>query len=318
MYDEATARKILQEVLLISEEAQERYNDVTFLIGAVWHFDPDKLDSLYYVDDGDYFRGLEITPMIYFAVKGDAKMCRYLISRGASTTRRSEGDSEDDLFPMYAAAKAGNLDVCKLLYANGANNDVKKDDEFGAIPMHAAARGGHLEVCKFLHANGASNDIWKGKTDAQRTPLHDALHHGHDELVRWLVLQGALCADANSERVEEDRICPEIIWQEAKTKMNRTCERLVEWAEEVTQCHSSVVMFLLGALPPAPAMDQSRTLQCLSGHPGIRKHIGDFVGLEVTKGKHLRILRQVVDVVPSFIRSTLVELMEQRRSNRFY
>jgi hypothetical protein len=38
-----------------------------------------------------------------------------------------------------------------------------------------------------------------------------------------------------------------------------------------------------------------------SGHPGVRKHIGNFVGLEVTKAKQLRILRNVVDVLPSFI-----------------
>jgi hypothetical protein len=62
------------------------------------------------------------------------------------------------------------------------------------------------------------------------------------------------------------------------------------------------MMFLLGTLPPAPDKDQScALLQCLSGHPGVRKHIGDFVGLEITKGKQLRILRQVVDVLPSFI-----------------
>ena len=60
-------------------------------------------------------------------------------------------------------------------------------------------------------------------------------------------------------------------------------------------------MFLLGTLPPAPDKKQSRTLQCLSGHPGVRKHIGTFVGLEVTKAKQLRILRNVVDVLPSFI-----------------
>jgi hypothetical protein len=81
-----------------------------------------------------------------------------------------------------------------------------------------------------------------------------------------------------------------------------SCERLVEWAKEVTQTHSSLMMFLLGTLPPAPDKDQScALLQCLSGHPGVRKHIGDFVGLEITKGKQLRILRQVVDVLPSFI-----------------
>jgi hypothetical protein len=37
---------ILQEVVLVSEEAQEDYND---LEGTVMHFDPDKLNSLYYV-----------------------------------------------------------------------------------------------------------------------------------------------------------------------------------------------------------------------------------------------------------------------------
>jgi len=61
-------------------------------------------------------------------------------------------------------------------------------------------------------------------------------------------------------------------------------------------------MFLLGTLPPAPDIEQSCTpLQFFSGHPGVRKHIGDYVGLEVTKGKQLRILRNVVDLLPSFI-----------------
>ena len=84
--------------------------------------------------------------------------------------------------------------------------------------------------------------------------------------------------------------------------MSTSCKRLVGWAKEVTQSHSALVLILLGTLPPAPGKDQSCILQCLSGQPGIRKHIGDFVGLKVTKGKHLRILRQVVDVLPSFIK----------------
>ena len=86
------------------------------------------------------------------------------------------------------------------------------------------------------------------------------------------------------------------------SSMSSSCERLVEWAKEVTESHSSLMMFLLGTLPPAPGMEQSRTLQCLSGDPGVRKHIGDFVGLEVTKVKQLRILRNVVEVLPSLIK----------------
>ena len=85
--------------------------------------------------------------------------------------------------------------------------------------------------------------------------------------------------------------------------MSRSCVRLVGWAKEVTQTHSSLMMFLLGTLPPAPGKDQSRTLQCLSVHLGIRKQIGNFVGLEVTKVKQLRILQSVMDVAPSLLRT---------------
>ena len=264
MYDEATARKILQAAVLIPAKYAE---DGEAVIG----FDPDVLNRLYYVDDGHFFLGENITPMIYFAQWGDVKMCRYLISRGASTTKAVQ----DNAFcPMFAAADAGHLDVCKLLYANGAQKDLRRDDGYGWTPFHIAAASRHASVSS------------------------------RDEIVRWLVLHGALFLDANSKEIGGDRIYPEgPLSRGNRSTILRSCERLVEWAEEVTQTHSSVVIFLLGALPPAPGKEQSRTLQCLSGHPGVRKHIADFVGLEVTKGKHLRILRQVVDVLPSFIRT---------------
>ena len=167
--------------------------------------------------------------------------------------------------------------------------------------MYAATRGGHLEVCKFLHANGASDDIRK-KTAVGWSPFHEAVRFDHDELVRWLVLQGALCANGSSEEIEEDNIYPAALFPGDVMTFSRACVRLIEWAEEVTESHSALVMFLLGALPPAPDKKQSRTLQCLNGHPGIREHIGEFVGLEITKARQLRILRQVVDVLPSFIK----------------
>jgi hypothetical protein len=258
MYDEATARKRLREVVLVPADSMFA-EDGEAEIG----FDPDDaaLDNVYFVYDGNDFFGVEITPMVYFAVKGDAKMCRYLISRGASTTKSCA--EEDGFFcPMYATAHWGHLDICKVLYANGAQNDVRR-------------------------GNPAA-DGW--------TPFHAAACHGYDELIRWFVLQGALCADGNSEEIEEDRVSFEALRYDS---VRSSWQRLVEWAKEVTQTHSSVVAFLCGALPPAPDENQSRTLQCLSGHPGVRKHIGDFVGLEVTKGKQLRILRQVVDVLPS-------------------
>ena len=268
MYDEATARKMLQEAVLVSAE---RAVDGEAVVG----FNPNDatLDNFYLIDNK------EITPMIYFALRGDAKMCRYLISRGASTTKRSERNIF--FYPMYVAANGGHLDLCKVLYANGAQIDVRRDYDDG--------------------------DGW--------TPFHAAAIKDHDEVLRWLTLHGALCADGSSETVEghriypkpfcfneeEDPIFPEAWKRTRKGEISSSCVRLVGWAKEVTQTHSALVTFLLGTLPPAPDVDQNCILQCLSGHAGVRKHIGDFVGLEVTKRKHLRILHQVVDVLPSFV-----------------
>ena len=265
MYDEATARKILKEAVLL---AAGYTVDGEALIG----FDPDDaaLDNVYYCADGYH----DETPMIYFAQRGDAKMCRYLVSRGASTTKIA-----------------------------GTRN-----------PTYVAAQQGHLEVCQFLQANGASHDIWKGEelVASAWTPFPAAAQQGHKEMIRWLVLKGALCADGSSEKVEGVRIYPNMTYydndietwkRQLRNDISRECERLVEWAEEVTQSHSALVMFLLGTLPTASGKDQRCCiLQCLSGHSGVRKHIADFVGLEVTKGRHLRILRQVVDALPSFIK----------------
>ena len=99
----------------------------------------------------------------------------------------------------------------------------------------------------------------------------------------------------------------DIPWRNGR--VSRSCERLVEWAEEITQTQSALVTFLVGTLPPEPGKDQTRSIQCLSGHPGVRKHISDFVGLEVTKQKHLRILRNVAEVMPSFIPEVMPSIL---------
>ena len=185
-------------------------------------------------------------------------MCRYLLSKGASTTKADGGGI---YFPMYAAVSRDHLDVCKLLYENGAQDDVRRMGKYNWTPFKIAANLGHAKV------------------------------------VRWLVLHGALCADNNSEDVEGGRIQ----WENWSGNMASSCNQLVVWAEEVTQSHSALLTFLGGTLPVASDADQRCILPCLSGHPGVRKHIGDFVGLEVTKRKQLGILRSVVEVLPSFV-----------------
>jgi len=271
MYDEATARKMLKEA--VDDQ------NITVAFGA--GFDPDgaALDNTYEVGsiNGKWW-GVGVTPMIYFARKGDAKMCRYLISRGASTTK---ADARNVFFPLYAAASEGQLDVCKVLYESGAQNDVRRTTNYD-------------HMC------------YSDQNQFYWSPFTAAAYHGYNQVVRWLVLYGALCADNNSEDVEGARIQ----WEIWSGKMACSCNELVVWAKEVTQSHSALITFLGGALPLAPtrSTDQRCILPCLSGHPGVRKHIGDFVGLEVTKGKHLRILQNVKKVLPP--------LLERRKRSR--
>jgi len=204
----------------------------------------------------------DCAPMIYFCHEGDLKMCRYLLSRGASTTKTCETGF---YCPMYAAAQEGHIKVCQFLFENGAKHDVRRENGQGWTPFAVAA--------------------------VQK----------RDEVVRWLALNGALCADDNSD-VEGHRIYPKNkssdmrYW--SKNDADKTCSRLVEWATDVTRTLSSLVTFLHGTLP---GNGRQCTPQCLSGHPGIRKHVADCVGLEVTQKRHLHILRQVKDVLPSFI-----------------
>ena len=259
MYDEATARKMLQEVRLPHCNGEVIIDRELVVFQG---FNPDALDSTYFVVSW----GEEITPMLRFAETGDAKMCRYLISRGASTTKAVDGDQ---VFPMLSAATQGHLDVCKVLYANGAHNDVRKTSNYNE----------HLP------------ENW--------TPFFAASYNEHVEVVRWLVLHGALCADNESEVIEGERI--DFLHRSPNKSLGRSRDALVAWAEEVTQSHSAFITFLGGTLPPAPDEDHRCMLQCLSGHPGVRKHIGDYFGLEITKRKHLRILRSVVEVLPSYI-----------------
>ena len=253
MYDEATARMIL-EATVIDDDDDASDSDDDDDDDELQGFDPDDaaLDNVYYADFGRY----EITPMIYFAKIGDVKMCRYLISRGASTTKVVNGTF---YFPMYMAAAHDHIDVCKLLYENGAQNDICKKTGYNLTPFCIAS------IC------------------------------GYNQVVRWLVLNGALCADNNSEDVEVGRI---ILHNEGVVN---SCNALVEWAAEVIQSHFALITFLGGALPPEPGEGQCRTLQCLSGHPGVRKHIADFVGIKITRRKHLRILQSLVEVLPPYI-----------------
>ena len=80
----------------------------------------------------------KMRPITYFCRVGDLKMCRYLLSKGASTTATSTCGW---WFPMYTAALGGHLDVCKWLYAHGAKEDMGRRNTSGYTPLDGSFYG---------------------------------------------------------------------------------------------------------------------------------------------------------------------------------
>lgn len=194
-------------------------------------------------------------------------MCEYLLSKGASTTKES----------------------------NGAWN----------FPMQNAVLGNSLEACKWLYVNGAQSDV-RLVTRKGRTPLGIAAANNNDEIVRWLVLHGALCADDNTDIVECARIRIRLFinFSQNIIPVGPALKRLAVWAGTATQPsrNPAVVAFLCGALPPKSNDDTDSPciLQYyLSWEAGIRKQIAGFAG-QYTK-RQVSILRQVRDELPPFL-----------------
>ena len=193
--------------------------------------------------------------------------------------------------------------------------------------MYAAALGGHLEICKWLCDHGARGDI-RMVNDGYYSPLYVAtrgIHYGEDEsgpfrqICRWLILNEALCPN------DDGVVCADYIEEACGGYTEATILR--NWARDAIAEHDNFLVFLMGTHVPEPfsteelvkllnqklrsadsvsaivkslseheqlyvwkkEQRQPSIVQCLSGHPGIRKHIADMIG--VVRGRDLRILR---------------------------
>ncbi len=89
-------------------------------------------------------------------------------------------------FPLHWAAKAGQVEVVKLLLAAGADKEAQDKDGFR--PLHRAADRGHVEVVKALLAAGAEKEAQDIAVDSR--PLHLAAEEGYVEVVQALLAAG--------------------------------------------------------------------------------------------------------------------------------
>lgn len=236
-------------------------------------FDPEnvnKVCAVYYDEEEDASR--TVTPMIYFSRKGCIKMCDYLLSRGADCRKTTKLGI---LFPMYAAAVHGNVNVCDWLFRHGAKEDIRKQNLYGNSPLSIAMS--HLSPISWL------------------------------EVVPWLILNGALSPDGviDDATMRKD-LCPKSFWY---------CDnrpKLLSWAEDVVTTHSNVRLFLKGTCITSPSSSyETRNkkrktspspLVTFNGKSGILELIADHVGNP--KANDLRTVCQLIDLLPAFIEDT--------------
>jgi len=213
-----------------------------------------------------------------------------------------DADDDNAITAMGYFAELGDLPMMRWLYVNGA--DTRDMDVDLNYPMLIAADNGHIEVCKWLFDRGAAKDV-KRRNHYSHSPLCVSFPFSNQrDLNRWLILNGALCKNDESGKLDI-----ETAWEDLCVRYGRTSpsfqerKALLEWATDLHRPRTSFLLFLSGAYSaPKDACSTRQNvppLQLLAGKPGILELIGDYVGF--VRGREARIVRQLTKLMPGLI-----------------
>jgi ankyrin repeat protein len=128
------------------------------------------------------------TPLHTAARAGMLDVVKLLVDEGAAI---DAGDNENTT-PLQLAAIDGYADVIEFLISRGA--DVLCADDNGQTALHWASYGNHITVAKMMLDMGA--DIEARSADGT-TPIQGAAYMGHTEMVEFLLSRGAFIDSAN-------------------------------------------------------------------------------------------------------------------------
>ena len=192
-------------------------------------FDPVKVTQIKLVNNPD---GLEntwyVSPIIHFAGAGDLKMCRYLVTRGASATDEAGVEINIVKCPMSAAAVFGRKDVCQWLFHHGAHIHISRER---SNPLRLA-----LEPMKQVHLETAT------------------------ETVKWLLFNDGIPSDAegylNGSAMKKVFTMDRIERYSVDEAQNGR-ERLLHWAEKICSVHDAFYIFLCATIH-VPRLDSAQ------------------------------------------------------------
>jgi beta-lactamase regulating signal transducer with metallopeptidase domain/ankyrin repeat protein len=122
------------------------------------------------------------TPLINAVRSGDLATVSYLVEKGADVNRAAPGDGT----PLIEAARSGRVELVDLLLAKGA--DARQALRGEGDPLIAASAGGRLDIVRTLVEHGASVESF---VPGDETPLINAAQSGDLATVAYLVDKGA-------------------------------------------------------------------------------------------------------------------------------
>jgi uncharacterized protein len=90
---------------------------------------------------------------------------------------------------LHSAARAGRIDLCKLLLEACDGRGLDVSDRLGCTPLAEAVRGGHLHVVEMLHKQCGATLNMNSPEDV--TVLHLAAELGQGPILEYLLHNGA-------------------------------------------------------------------------------------------------------------------------------
>jgi Ankyrin repeats (3 copies)/Ankyrin repeats (many copies)/Ankyrin repeat len=171
-------------------EAMECLFDPTkpHLAAWTWIHDRDRGTKRSMADLSEHRSPRNPTPLYYAALCGFVRLTKHLITAHTEDVNAKCGRRGT---PLHGACRGGQLECARLLLENGADVDVRDDDEEAAL--HLASEVGRLEVVQLLlHHNADVN----AKGNVGWTALHNASHRGYTEVAQLVLEHGA---DVNAQ-----------------------------------------------------------------------------------------------------------------------